>query len=148
MDIALRSKNEIKKPVIIFFDSLCIFCNSFASFIAARDKKNLVRFGYLQDSLAQEFAKNYDFQKAQKNLDSLVVIKNNKIFLKSTAAIMAISSLGFPYNLLKIFLIIPQKIRNIFYDFFGKNRYKWFGKKEFCKRDEEVVKRLLKQDDF
>lgn len=132
MDNAIRSKTPLKKPVIIYFDRVCIFCNSFASFIAKRDRKNLFSFGYLQN-----------LEKNQQNLDSVIVKKDGKTFEKSTAVIIAIASLGFPYNLIRIFLIIPKKLRNIFYDFFGRNRYKWFGKKEFCKINKEVSKRLL-----
>jgi predicted DCC family thiol-disulfide oxidoreductase YuxK len=32
----------------------------------------------------------------------------------------------------QLFLIFPEKFRNLIYDYIAKNRYKWFGKKENC----------------
>jgi predicted DCC family thiol-disulfide oxidoreductase YuxK len=53
-------------------------------------------------------------------------------YIKSTAVLKIAQIIGFPYNLFTIFMIIPAPIRNIIYDLFAKNRYKWFGKKESC----------------
>ncbi len=118
--------------MIIYFDKTCIMCNSFASFIAKRDFKQKISFDFLQNL-------NLETQ----NFDSVILQKNGKNFYKSSAIIYAISALGFPYNLLKFLLIIPQKLRDIIYDFVGKNRYKWFGKKDFCENSAEVKKRLI-----
>jgi predicted DCC family thiol-disulfide oxidoreductase YuxK len=134
----------MKKEQIIFFDGVCIFCNSFVKFIVKKDKKNLFKLCPLQSDLAKNFAEEYAFSEDIKNLNSLILLKNNRIFRKSTAAIEIVSELGFPYLAVKIFLLIPRKLRDIFYDYFAKNRYKWFGKKEVCEfGDKEIRSRIL-----
>jgi len=57
---------------------------------------------------------------------------NQGIRHKSTAALKIASQLGFPNNVLTIFLIIPSFIRNWVYDFIAKHRYTWYGKKAAC----------------
>ena len=134
----------MKRQQIIFFDGICIFCDSFVKFIVKKDKKNLFRLCHLQSDLAKNFAKEFGFALEAKNLNSLILLKKNKVFKKSTAAIEIVSSLGFPYFMIKIFLLIPAKLRDIFYDYFARNRYKWFGKKEICEFDTgEMKARIL-----
>ena len=66
-------------------------------------------------------------------IDSIILYSNEHgISYKSTAALKIASKLGFPRNLLSVFLIIPGIIRNWVYDYIAKNRYKWYGKKEEC----------------
>ncbi|HHB52097.1 MAG TPA: DUF393 domain-containing protein, partial [Saprospiraceae bacterium] len=36
------------------------------------------------------------------------------------------------WKLLLIFWIIPRPLRDVFYQFIAKYRYRWFGKKETC----------------
>ena len=67
-------------------------------------------------------------------VDSIILYnpEKDKINYKSRAALKVASQLGFPTNLLSIFLIIPSFISNWVYDFIARNRYKWYGKKEAC----------------
>jgi predicted DCC family thiol-disulfide oxidoreductase YuxK len=131
---------------IIFFDGVCIFCNSFAKFIVKRDKKSIFQLCHLQSQIADDFALEYNFLREKETLNSLIFLKGNHVFKKSDAAIEIVSNLGFPYFLIRIFKIIPQKIRDYFYDYFAKNRYKWFGKKDSCNiPDEKIRSRILKK---
>jgi predicted DCC family thiol-disulfide oxidoreductase YuxK len=58
--------------------------------------------------------------------------KDGKIYLKSDAVIQVFIELGGIYNLIGLLKIFPSSFRNIFYDFFASNRYKWFGKHDQC----------------
>ena len=40
--------------------------------------------------------------------------------------------LGGIYSISTIFSILPSSITDYLYDYIAKNRYKWYGKKEFC----------------
>jgi predicted DCC family thiol-disulfide oxidoreductase YuxK len=64
---------------------------------------------------------------AQK-INSIIFISNEKMFIKSDAAIEIAKLLhGFP-RLLKYFQFIPRPIRDFVYDLIAKNRYRLFGK--------------------
>lgn len=66
-------------------------------------------------------------------VDSIILYtEENGLDYKSIAALKIASKLGFPRNLMGIFLIVPTFIRNWVYDWIAKNRYKWFGKKNEC----------------
>jgi predicted DCC family thiol-disulfide oxidoreductase YuxK len=117
------------KNPILFFDGVCNLCNASVHFIIKRDKKKVFLFASLQSDVA----KNVLLHKKYKiNMDTIVLFYKDKIYTKSDAALLIFRLLGFPYNILFSLIIIPKIIRNFVYDLIAKNRYKWFGKKDFC----------------
>ncbi len=121
--------DSIKNNNIIIYDGVCNLCDSFVLFVIDGDKNNKFKFTSLQDHYAKELLEktNKDFG------DSILLYSNGIIFNKSNAVIKIFNDLGFPYNLLKLTLIIPGFLRDSIYAFVAKNRYKWFGKREACR---------------
>ena len=117
---------------IILFDGVCNLCNTSVNFIIKKDKKNKFMFTSLQSDVAKKLLLQFNSKINDNNLDSIVLIKQNKIYYKSTAALIIGKELKFPYNLSFLFIIIPKFIRDFIYDVIAKNRYKWFGKKDTC----------------
>lgn len=116
---------------LILFDGVCNLCNSSVQFVIKRDKNDKFRYAALQSDIGQHIIKKYQIDTSK--TDSIILYsKINGISYKSTAALKIASNLGFPVNVLSIFLIIPAFIRNVVYDFIAKNRYKWYGKKDHC----------------
>lgn len=66
------------------------------------------------------------------DINSFVLIENEKIYVKSNAALCVGKQLNGAWKLVSVFFIIPWTIRDYLYDIIAKNRYKWFGKKESC----------------
>jgi predicted DCC family thiol-disulfide oxidoreductase YuxK len=111
---------------IVLFDGICNLCNASVRFITRHDKNNTIQFASLQSETAKEILSqlNIDSQK----IDSIIFISNEKMFIKSDAAIEIAKLLhGFP-RLLKYFQFIPRPIRDFVYDLIAKNRYRLFGK--------------------
>jgi len=123
------SNNQIAHP-ILFFDGVCNLCNSSVQFIIKRDKSNRFRFSSLQSSKSKELLPT-DLVNTE-NLQTLVLLKDDKILTKSTAALNIARGLSGLWPILYIFMIIPKFLRDLAYDFIAKNRYKWFGKKDAC----------------
>jgi predicted DCC family thiol-disulfide oxidoreductase YuxK len=121
---------EMKNRVVIYFDGLCNFCDDSVNFIIKRDKKNIFMFAPLQSEAGQQFLLKHNMD--HKDFDSMVVVKDSKIFRKSNASLLVTRHLPFPWPIFYIFKIVPTFIRDFFYDQFAKNRYHFFGKKEFC----------------
>ena len=116
---------------LILFDGVCNLCNSSVQFVIKRDKKDKFRYAALQSEIGQEIIEKFKIDTSK--TDSIILYSNNKgISYKSTAAFKIASKLGFPTNILSLFLIIPAIIRNVVYDYIAKNRYKWYGKKDHC----------------
>ncbi|MEE9573294.1 MAG: DCC1-like thiol-disulfide oxidoreductase family protein, partial [Candidatus Neomarinimicrobiota bacterium] len=62
----------------------------------------------------------------------LVLIKNDKIFIKSDAILEVLNDLSIGWRLFRIGIILPKIIRDYLYDFVAKYRYRIFGKKDEC----------------
>ncbi|PKQ44010.1 thiol-disulfide oxidoreductase DCC family protein [Confluentibacter flavum] len=116
---------------LILFDGVCNLCNASVQYIIKHDRKNMFLFAALQSEIGKYIIKAYHID--TNKTDSILLYTPKKgIDYKSTAALKIASHLGFPINVMSVFLIIPAFIRNWVYDYIAKNRYKWYGKKESC----------------
>lgn len=115
---------------VILFDGECNFCDRSVQFIINRDPTGYYKFASLQSSIGKSILKRFNISS---NLDGLLFIDDNKCYSKSSAALRICRNLTGFWKLLYIFIIIPKPIRDIFYSFVAKNRYKWFGKKDRCR---------------
>ncbi len=115
---------------IILFDGVCNFCNYWVNFVIKRDKNNTYKFAAMQSESGQELLQKFKLNTYY--FDTFVLIVNNKTFTKSTAALMIAKKLKSFIKLLYPLIILPRSIRDFFYDLIAKNRYKFFGKRDFC----------------
>lgn len=89
-------------------------------------------FAPLQSETGKEIIEKFNIDTTKTDSILLYNPEKDKINYKSNAALIIASQLGFPTNILSIFLIIPSFISNWVYDYIAKNRYKWYGKQEAC----------------
>lgn len=115
---------------IILFDGVCNLCNNSVQFVIKHDEQGKFKFAALQSETGQALLKQYGLP--QTGVDSFVLVQNEKVYLKSTAALYVAKQLDGPVKLLIGFIIVPAFIRNAVYNLIAKNRYKWFGKKDHC----------------
>ena len=116
---------------IILFDGVCNLCNGAVQYIIKRDKKNTFLFAALQSEIGRKFINERQIDTSK--TDSIILIDPNvAYYIKSNAAMQIAYEFGGLWKALKIFEILPVSIRDVFYDFIAKNRYKWFGKEESC----------------
>jgi predicted DCC family thiol-disulfide oxidoreductase YuxK len=116
---------------IILFDGVCNLCNSSIDFVLKRDIKDHFRFGALQEKESQELLSKFNV--SSNYLDSLVLIEENKLYFRSTAALRIARKLNSLWPILYILILIPASLRDYLYNWIGKNRYRWFGKKATCR---------------
>lgn len=115
--------------LVILFDGVCNFCDASVQFILNRDPKGIFHFASLQSEAGQNLVEKYN---VPADVDSMILIEDDKVYYKSTAALRISRHLQGAWKWLYGFIIIPSPIRNIVYDLIAKNRYKWFGQKESC----------------
>ena len=128
-------KLEMKKLAvdkkIILFDGVCNLCSSAVQFIIENDKKDIFRFVSLQSDLGQEITTYLGISSA--DLDSIILYQPGYAYYYKSQAVFEIAKeLGGIYSISTIFSILPSSITDSVYDYIAKNRYKWYGKKEFC----------------
>jgi predicted DCC family thiol-disulfide oxidoreductase YuxK len=115
---------------IVLFDGYCNLCSWSVQFIIKRDKNDYFRFASLQSEIGKQVINQFnlpsDFD------DSVVLIENNQIYFKSTAALRIAKKLKSFWPLSSIFMVIPKFIRDYIYTIIATKRFKWFGKKDAC----------------
>jgi len=121
----------IDEKQIILFDGVCNFCNFWVNFVLKRDKKDLFRFAALQSEKAKELTSKFKFDTSK--LDTFILIAENKLYTKSTAALMICTQLNGLIKILSPLIILPKFFRDFIYDLIAKNRYKIFGRRESCR---------------
>jgi predicted DCC family thiol-disulfide oxidoreductase YuxK len=119
-----------EKKAVVLFDGHCNLCNGSVQFIILRDKKGYFNFCSLQSEAGQALLEKHQLSKTE--LNSLVLIENEKAYRQSTAALRIAKKLDGAWPLFYGFIIVPPFIRNFFYNLIAKNRYKLFGKKDEC----------------
>ena len=115
---------------VILFDGVCNYCNSVCNFIIARDPEKHFRFAHLQSDAGRELLQHYGF--APDMLDSVVLIRNGKAYVKTDATIQLAPCLSGIARFGGLLRFVPRFIRDIGYDIVARNRYKWWGKQDAC----------------
>ena len=116
---------------IILFDGVCNFCNYWVNFIIDHDKQNIFKFAALQSEKGKELLDKFELPKD--DFDSFILISQNKVYKKTSAAFEIAKQLnGWPKILIP-FGILPHSLTDLIYDLVAKNRYKFFGKKDACR---------------
>jgi len=99
-------------------------------FVLKHDRKAKFRFASLQSEYGKLLLQKH--QLPTESFGSFVLVEDDKIHSKSTAALRVVKSLSGMWPVLYIFIIIPRFIRDAVYGFVARNRYKWFGKRDSC----------------
>ena len=115
----------MKKDIIVF-DGFCVMCNSFFRWVLENDKNDRYLFTNIQSDF---YNKNVSINKS---IDSIILIKENKIFYESEAIKHILKDLDKYYLLRLVLNLTPTFINNFFYKIAAQNRYKIFGKKDKC----------------
>ena len=115
---------------IVLYDGLCPLCNGIIRIIIRFDHQKQFYFAALQSEIGRNIL---SYHKNLSAIDSIVLVQHNQTSIKSKAVFEICSLLGFPFNLLLIGKIIPQKYNDFLYDFIARNRTKLGRKYTTCK---------------
>lgn len=119
-----------KNKQIVLFDGVCNYCNDIVNKIINADNKDLFRFVALQSEKGKEIVKHMGLNP---NIDSIVLYQPGiAYYIKSEAVFKITKQLNSNFILFNILSWFPTNLTNIGYDYFAKNRYKWYGKKDTC----------------
>lgn len=113
---------------ILLFDGLCNLCNGSVNFILKHDKAKKYKFASLQSQIGIKLCEQHNIDTQE--VDSIVLIKNDKVFNKSAAILEILKDMSIGWRLLRIGIILPKFIRDWLYDVIAKYRYRIFGKKD------------------
>ena len=122
--------------LIVFYDGVSGLCNRLVQFLLTRDRNDRLRFASLQSEFAAKVLTRHGID--PRDLDTLHVVEDyeepsERVLNRSDAVLRATGELGGLWSLAAIAgSIIPRPLRDLFYRFVAKNRYRVFGKSETC----------------
>lgn len=105
---------------LILFDSECLVCNRAIQLITAYDKDKRFLFASLYHPVIER-----TFPKEASIKSTLILLENGgKKRIKSSAVFEIAKHLTFPFNMLRVFRVIPRFITDKLYAIFARNRHK------------------------
>lgn len=115
---------------ILFFDGHCLLCNKLIDWLMQNTRAHELKFASLQGESAKIFLKGTPYIE---NINTLIYLKHNQKYEKSTAILMLLADMGGPWQFTRIFFLLPKIIRDFIYHLVAKNRYHFFKKRSTCR---------------
>lgn len=129
---------EFPRPLLLF-DGLCGLCSRSVQFVAKRDRHKRIYFTSLQSEVGHAILAEYCFEE-DITPETMILIDDQGLHVRSTAAIRVARLLGPPYSLLAaVVVIVPRPLRDWAYNLIARNRYRWFGKRDSCMAPDSSV---------
>ena len=136
---------ELRRDLPLFvFDGVCVLCSTGANFIMRHDPDGRVQFASAQSELGRAI-----YLRMGLAIDSsYLLIDRHGTHAKTDGYFQLARTLGGWFRLGLVFRVIPRFIRDWIYDRVAANRYRWFGKADYCAllRPEQQA-RLIERDD-
>jgi predicted DCC family thiol-disulfide oxidoreductase YuxK len=120
----------------VLYDGVCGLCNRLVQFLLKHDKHDRLRFASLQSDFAARVLTRHGID--PEDLDTLHVIENyeranERVLDRSDAIVRSGYELGGLWTIgAQLGKVIPRPLRDLFYRFVARNRYRVFGKFETC----------------
>ncbi|RQG93209.1 thiol-disulfide oxidoreductase DCC family protein [Natrarchaeobius halalkaliphilus] len=123
---------------IVLFDGVCNLCTGFVQFLIPRDPNGIFYFASLQSDVGERLLAEHGL--SSHDLDSIVLIDGDDVYVKSAAVIRIAGLLGGIYALARPLRFLPRRLRDWGYDVVAANRYRLFGKKDQCMMPSDDVR--------
>ena len=119
---------DLTNDNIVFYDGACSLCSRTVAFLIKADSNRQLKFAPLNGVTSALL----EIPTADEGAATVVFYKKGEIYFRSTAVLKIIKLLPFPWQLLRVFTLVPIFIRDYVYRIIGRNRYRWFGQNTTC----------------
>jgi predicted DCC family thiol-disulfide oxidoreductase YuxK len=115
------------KPLFVF-DGVCVLCSTGAAFVMRRDREGRINMASAQSPLGEALYRHFavDFD------NSYLMLRDGRAFTKSAGYLEVFAALGGWWRLPRAAGVLPEPWRDWLYDRIAANRYRWFGKADYC----------------
>jgi predicted DCC family thiol-disulfide oxidoreductase YuxK len=115
----------------VLIDGVCNLCNAIVAFLVRHDPPPArFRFAALQSASGQRLLRHLGLP--TDDFDTFVLLEDDRVFVRSSAALRVLRKLGLPWSLLWPLILVPRALRDAVYTWVARHRYGWFGKREAC----------------
>ncbi len=113
-------RGKENEPPLLLFDGDCGLCTGLAGIIqnAARGRK--IIFELLQSAKSKKALSRYGLETGKR--DSIVLIRENRVYLKSDAVLGVLEMIRSVLGLLSFLRLVPSPTRNWAYGWVARNR--------------------------
>ena len=126
----MAQRNDKPDARIVLFDGVCNLCHRSVRFIIKRDTEDRFRFASIQSEVGERLL---SVDGLDGDLSTFYVIEpGGEVLTKSDAWLSIITALRAPWPVLGVLRLVPRALRDVMYDFIGRHRYEWFGRKDSC----------------
>lgn len=115
---------------VILFDGVCKLCNAWSNFIIHNDQKRIFKLCSVQSSEGQDILAHFGL--ATDFFETMLYVEHGEFYGKSNAFFKIVTKLDYPWRAMGVFSYIPKPVRDWLYDRIALNRYRLFGKYDFC----------------
>ena len=115
---------------VILFDGECAFCEASVRFIARHDPAHYFRFGASQSPKGTALLASYGLTREMTR--SIVLIEDDRVYLRSTASLRIAGRLTAPWRLASVFLYVPRPLRDAAYAGVAAVRRRFAGRSNAC----------------
>jgi predicted DCC family thiol-disulfide oxidoreductase YuxK len=119
------------RHAVVIFDGDCVFCNRWVNFLLRFDRCDVFRFAARQTESGAAFLRQAGLP--QSGVGSIILAERSTILQRSAAVLRILELLGLPFSLATVLRIIPTAPRDHVYEWFARNRLKWFGRLHACR---------------
>ena len=96
--------------------------------IPEHDREGRVDMASAQGGLGAALYRHYGLDMD----DTYLFLRDGRAFTKSAGYLELFSVLGGWWRLLRMMQVVPEAVRDWLYDRVAANRYRWFGKADYC----------------
>ena len=128
-------------PHLVLFDGHCGLCDGIVQFLLRHDRRRVFRFAPLQSPTGREIVRRAGGDPSVPSSFYVVAefatgsedpgLRTN-VFTKSRAVLFVADQLGWPWRAAVVFRIVPNAVRDWFYDLVARSRYRVFGRYDKC----------------
>jgi predicted DCC family thiol-disulfide oxidoreductase YuxK len=115
---------------VVLFDGTCAFCEGAVRFIARRDPGAYFVFGASQSAEGGALLAHHGLTRELTR--SLVLIEDDRVYLRSTASLRIAGHLTGPWRLAAWLLHVPRPIRDAVYRGVAAIRHRVAGRSKAC----------------
>ncbi|GIU48666.1 thiol-disulfide oxidoreductase [Shewanella sairae] len=123
-------QKNTEQTAVVIFDGVCNLCDGAVSFIVRHAPNASFRFVALQSPEGKLLLAKH--QLVDIALDSVILLKQQRYYLRSDAVIEIAKSFTGMAAVIKYVGILPKGLRDGAYNLLAKHRYRLFGKKDLC----------------
>ena len=115
------------RPLFIF-DGVCVLCSGGAAWLMRHDHQRVFQMTTAQSPLGAALYAHYGIDWN----DTYLMVSGGLPYTKSDGYLQMCRIVGSWWRVFLVLRLVPRPLRDWGYDLIARNRYRWFGRVEYC----------------